>query len=64
MVMDLLMGVRHSDPQYLADNVREVKCAHLGYGSRLSRLHTPVPPLALSFPRSSHSATWDPQARK
>jgi hypothetical protein len=61
MVMDLLRGMRHSDPQYFAANVREVKCTHLEYGTRLSRLHTSDPPLVLAFPRSNHSATLDPK---
>jgi hypothetical protein len=59
MVMVLLRGMRHSDPQYLATSVREAKCTRLGYGIRLSRLHTLDPPLALAYPRSSHSATTD-----
>jgi hypothetical protein len=61
MVMVLLRGMRYSDPQYLAVSVKEAKCTHIGYGTRLSRLHTPppLPPLALAFPRSSHSATVD-----
>jgi hypothetical protein len=49
------------DPQYLASSVRKEKCAHLGYGTRLSRPHTPDPTLALVFLRSSHSATRDPK---
>jgi hypothetical protein len=57
--MDLLWGVRHPDPQYLAGSIREAKCACLGYGDRLSRLHTLVPQLALAFPWSSHLATQD-----
>jgi hypothetical protein len=40
MVMDLLRGMHRFDPQYLAASVREVKCAHLGYKTRLSRLRT------------------------
>jgi hypothetical protein len=61
MVMVLLRGKRHPDPQYLAANIREVKCTCLGYRTWLSRLHTldPPPPLALAFLRSSHSATAD-----
>jgi hypothetical protein len=63
--MDLLKGVLHLDPQYLVGSVREVKCARLGCGTRLSRLHTspPPPPLALAFPWSSHSATRDPKQK-
>jgi hypothetical protein len=63
MVMDLLRVVRRSDPQYLADSFREAKCTRLGYESRLSKLHTLDPPLALAFPRGSHSATWDPRQK-
>jgi hypothetical protein len=48
-----------SGPQYLAASVREAKCTCLGYGTRLSMLHTLDPPLALAFSRSSHSATAD-----
>jgi hypothetical protein len=40
MVMVLLRGMCHPDPQYLAVSVREVKCTCLVYGTRLSRLHT------------------------
>jgi hypothetical protein len=61
MVMVLLRGMRRPDPQYIAASVRKVKCTHLGYGIRLSRLHTlnPPPRLALAFLRSNHSATVD-----
>jgi hypothetical protein len=31
------------DPQYLVVSVRKAKYTHLGYGIRLSRLHTPDP---------------------
>jgi hypothetical protein len=64
MVMVLLWGMRRPDPQYLATSVREVKCTRLGYGTRLSRLHTLDPPLALAFSRSSHSATTDSEQEK
>jgi hypothetical protein len=59
MVMVLLRGMRRPDPQYIAASVREVKCTHLGYGTRLHTLDPPPPRLALAFPRSSHSATVD-----
>jgi hypothetical protein len=59
MVMELLRVMRHSDHQYLAGSVGEAKCTRLGYGTRLSRLHTLDPPLALAFLRDSHSATRD-----
>jgi hypothetical protein len=56
MVMVFLRGMHRPDPQYLAASVREAKCTQLGYGTRLSRLHTLDPSLALAFSRSSHSA--------
>jgi hypothetical protein len=59
MVMILLRGMCCPNPQYLVTSVREAKCTRLGYGIRLSRLHTLDPPLALAFLRSSHSATID-----
>jgi hypothetical protein len=49
MVMDPLKVVRHPDPQYLADCVREVKCTRLGYRTKLNRLHTLDPPISISF---------------
>jgi hypothetical protein len=51
----------HPDPQYSAASMREAKCTYLGYRTRLSRLHTLDPPLALTFLRSSHPATMDPE---
>jgi hypothetical protein len=59
MVMILLRGMHRLDPQYLATRVREAKCRCLGYKTRLSRLHTLDPLLALAFSRSSHSAAAD-----
>jgi hypothetical protein len=59
MVMVLLRVVHRLDPQYSADSFRKAKYTHLGYGTRLSRLHTLDPSLALAFPRGSHSATRD-----
>jgi hypothetical protein len=59
MVMILLKGMRRLDPQYLGVSIREVKCTRLGYGIRLSRLHTLDPPLALAFLKRSHLATAD-----
>jgi hypothetical protein len=46
-------------PVLSCDSVREVKCTLLGYETRLSRLYTLDPLLALAFLRSSHSATPD-----
>jgi hypothetical protein len=63
MIMDLLRAVCRLDPQYSADSFREAKCTCLGYGTRLSRLHTLDPPLALAFPRSSHSTTRNPRQK-
>jgi hypothetical protein len=48
-----------SGPQYPTASVREAKCTHLGYGTRLSRLHTLDHPIALAFLRSNRSATPD-----
>jgi hypothetical protein len=59
MVMVLLKGMCRPDTQYLAASIREVKYTHLGYGTRLSRVHTLDPPLALAFSRSSHLVTAD-----
>jgi hypothetical protein len=55
--MVLFRGMRRPDLQYSAASVREEKCARLGYGTRLSRMHTLDPPLALTFWRRSHLAT-------
>jgi hypothetical protein len=63
MVMNLLRVVCRPDPQYSADSFRKAKCTRLGYGTRLSRLHTLDPPLALAFPMGGHSATRDPRQK-
>jgi hypothetical protein len=57
----LVQGHAPSRPQYSTISVREAKYTHLGYRTRLSRLHTLDPQLALDFLRSSHSATLDPK---
>jgi hypothetical protein len=57
MVMALFRGMCHPEPQYSAISVSETKYTCLGYRSRLSRLHTLDPHLALAFPRSIHSTT-------
>jgi hypothetical protein len=36
----LVQGMCRPDPQYSVASVREAKCTCLGYGTRLSRLHT------------------------
>jgi hypothetical protein len=64
MVMALFRGMCRPDPQYSAANVREEKCTCLGYETRLSRLHTLDPLLALGVLRSSHSATSDQEQKK
>jgi hypothetical protein len=48
-------------PVLSCDSVREVKCTRLGYGTKLRRLYTLELLLVLAFPRSSHSATPDPE---
>jgi hypothetical protein len=57
--MVLLWGMRRPDPQYLAASVRVAKYTRLEYGTRLSKLHTLDPLLALAFLMSSHSTTAD-----
>jgi hypothetical protein len=58
---DLVQGHVLSGPPVLnCDNVREAKCTRLRYRTKLSRLYTLDPPLALAFLRSSHSTTPDP----
>jgi hypothetical protein len=59
--MALFRGVHRLDPQYLDVSVREAKCTHLGYRTKLSGLHTPDPLLALAFLRSKHSVEPDPK---
>jgi hypothetical protein len=61
MVMVLLRGICHPDPQYLAVSVREAKCTRLGYETRQSWPYTLDPPLALAFSRDNHLATPDPE---
>jgi hypothetical protein len=50
-----------SEPQYLTGSVEEVKCACLGHETRLSRLLTLDPPLALAFLRGNHLAAPEPK---
>jgi hypothetical protein len=38
--MALFRGKCHPDPQYSTVSIREAKHTHLGYRTRLSRLHT------------------------
>jgi hypothetical protein len=51
-------------PVLSCDSVREAKCTRLRYETKLSRLFTLDPTLALAFLRSSHSTTPDPRVRK
>jgi hypothetical protein len=48
MVMVLFKGMCRPDTQYLAVNIREAKRTRLGYGTRLSRLHT-LDPISISL---------------
>jgi hypothetical protein len=53
--MALFRGMCYSGPLVLScDSVREAKCTRLGYETKLSRLYTLNPPLAVAFSRSSH----------
>jgi hypothetical protein len=40
MVMVLFRGMCHPDPLCSEASMREAKCTHLGYRTRLSMLHT------------------------
>jgi hypothetical protein len=65
MVIGLLRGVHRPDPQYLAGSVRKVKCARLGYRTRLSRPYTPdPPPISVGLSRKQPFGNTGPQARK
>jgi hypothetical protein len=59
--MAMFGGMCRPDPQYTTASAREAKCTHLGYGTRLSRLHTLDPTVALAFAGSSRSAIVDPE---
>jgi hypothetical protein len=59
--MALFKGMCRLNPQYSAVSVREPKYTRLGYRTRLSRLHTLNPHIALAFSRCSHSTTSDPE---
>jgi hypothetical protein len=63
MVIALFRGMCHPDFQHSASSVRELNCTFLRYKTRLRRLHTLGPPLALAFSRSNHSATPDPKQK-
>jgi hypothetical protein len=57
----LFRGMHRPAPPYSAVSVKEAKYTRLEYMTRLNRLHTLDPHLALAFPRSSHSTTLDPK---
>jgi hypothetical protein len=57
MIMALFRGMHRLDHKYSAISVREAKYTHLGYRTKLSRLHTLDPHIALAFLRGNHSAT-------
>jgi hypothetical protein len=59
--MALFRGMCRSDPQCSAVSAMEAKHTRLGYMTRLSRLHSLDPHIALAFSRSSHSTAPDPE---
>jgi hypothetical protein len=61
--MALFRVMCRPDPQYSVVRVKEAKYARLGYMTKLSKLHTldPPPLFSISFLRSNHSATSDPE---
>jgi hypothetical protein len=61
MVVALFRGMHRPDPPYSAVSVRGANYRRLGYRTRLSRLPTLNPHLALAFLGGSHSATLDPK---
>jgi hypothetical protein len=63
MVMVLLRGMHRLDPQYLAASIREAKCTRLGYGIRLSRLHT-LDPVSISLSEEQPFSNSRLRARK
>jgi hypothetical protein len=60
----LLRGMCRTDPQYSAASVREAKCTRLGYGTRLSRLHTLDPLISISFFGEQSFSYSRPRVRK
>jgi hypothetical protein len=64
MVMALLRGMHHLDSQYSVVNINEAKYTRLGYMTRLSRLHTLVPPFCINFSEEQSFDNTRPQARK
>jgi hypothetical protein len=64
MVMVLLRSMRRPDPEYLAVGVREAKYTSLGYGTRLSMLHTLNPPISISISEEQPFSNNRLRARK
>jgi hypothetical protein len=61
MVMALFRGMYNPDPQYSDVSIREAKYTHLGYRTRLIRLHTLDPPFSISFSEERPFSTLDPE---
>jgi hypothetical protein len=64
MVMDLFRGMCLPDPQYSAISIRGAKYTHIGYRTRLSRLHTLDPLFSISFSEEQPYSNTGPRARK
>jgi hypothetical protein len=64
MVMALFRGMCRPDPQYSVVNVREARYTHLGYMTRLSRLHTLDPSFSIRFSEEQPFGNTGPQAKK
>jgi hypothetical protein len=60
MVMALLRGMHHPDPQYSAVSVGEAKYTRLGYRTRLSRLHTLDPTFSINFSKEQSFGNTGP----
>jgi hypothetical protein len=62
MVIVFFGVMHHPDLQYSAASIREVKCARLAYGTRLSRLHTLNPPIGIDFSEEQSFSNIGPRA--
>jgi hypothetical protein len=62
--MSLFRGMCRPDPQYSIVSVREAKYTHLGYITRLSRLHTLDPSFSIRFSEEQSFGNTGPQAKK
>jgi hypothetical protein len=62
--MALFRGMCRPDPQYSVVNVREARYTHLGYMTRLSRLHTLDSPFSIRFSEEQAFGNTGPQAKK